>query len=316
MEPENYSKEDLRSLENNFEIDFQENLNQAEFEKITEINQYEIIFTKLGLLINKKIIDNQHSLEYIVTPTTGLNHINVTYSNSKNIEIISLKDEVKFLNEVRSTAEHTWAILLTLIRNINEAIQDVQKGNWQREPFLASELDGKTIGIIGFGRLGKMIANYSIAFNMKIIATDINENVFNYDNPHKIQNSSLNDLLVNADIISLHIPSNQNNNKFIDGNKIKLMKNKVILINTSRGEIIDERALVDALNRNKISALATDVLTNDSVWNCKVDKNNLIYAYSLSNSNVLITPHMGGYGISSIKKTRSFITNKFLNFLK
>ncbi len=316
LEPEKYSVKDLNFLKNKFELDCRENLSQSELEEITKTNKYDVIFTKLGLQLNKIIIENQNSLSYIVTPTTGLNHIDTSFCDSKNIKIISLKDEKDFLNEVRSTAEHTWAILLSLIRNINYAAFDVKNGNWQREPFLASELDGKTIGIVGFGRLGKMVVNFSMAFNMNVLANDIDESVFESNNPHNLTNSPLSDILKKSDIISLHIPSNKINNQFINENKIKLMKKGVIIINTSRGEIIDEKALVKYLINKKVSALATDVLTNDSIWEKKVDPNNLIYKYSLSNSNVLITPHMGGYGKSSIIKTRNFITNKFINSFK
>ena len=316
LEPEKYSKKDLNILRNNYELDCQENLSQAELEEITNTNKYDVIFTKLGLELNRKIIESQDTLNSIVTPTTGLNHIDNDFCKSRDVKIISLKDENFFLKEVRSTAEHTWAILLSLIRNINPATIDVKNGNWQREPFLASELDGKTIGLIGFGRLGKMVANFSKAFNMHILVNDIDKSVFQYNNLHNLTNSTLEHVLKKSDIISLHIPFNNFNHKYINQNKIKLMKRGVIIINTSRGEIIDEKALVEALVNKKISALATDVLTNDSVWEKKVDINNLIYKYSLSNTNVLITPHMGGYGKSSIKKTRNFIINKFLNSLK
>ena len=316
LEPEKYSKKDLKCLRNKFELDCKKNLTQLELEEITRTNKYDVIFTKLGLKLNKKIIESQDSLNKIVTPTTGLNHIDIDFCKLKDVKIISLKDEKDFLNQVRSTAEHTWAILLSLIRNINYAAFDVKNGNWQREPFLASELDGKTIGLVGFGRLGKMVANFSKAFNMNVLANDIDESVFKSNNPHNLTNSPIGYVLKKSDIISLHIPSNKINDKYINENKIKLMKKGVIIINTSRGEIIDEKALVKYLISKKVSALATDVLTNDSIWEKKVDPNNLIYKYSLSNSNVLITPHMGGYGKSSIIKTRNFITNKFLNSFK
>jgi len=276
-------------------------------------NEFECIFTRLGLSIDTAIIELQPNLKYIVTPTTGLNHIDLLTTEARGIEVISLKGETDFLNNVRSTAEHTWAILLSLIRNINEACTDVKLGNWRREPFIADELDGKTIGIIGLGRIGRMIASYAKAFNMEVLAFDINLDVFNeVDKKHVIQ-SSLEDVLRKSHIITLHIPYNSENDRFIDSKKINPMHDGVYIINTSRGEIIDENSLLRGLLSGKVRGAALDVLEGDSGWSVESNRGNKLLEHAKINSNLIITPHMAGYGKVSIERTRQFITEKFLD---
>ncbi|MEQ6123449.1 2-hydroxyacid dehydrogenase [Pseudotenacibaculum sp. MALMAid0570] len=311
LEPYNYSKEKLSSLrkdcflqEENFKI-------QEELQLHLKNYQYDVIFTRLGLSLDKQILSLQRELKYVVTPTTGLNHIDLNYCNDNKIKVVSLKGEIEFLTTVKSTAEHTWALLLTLIRNIPVAFQQVKNDIWERHQLMADELDGKTIGIIGYGRLGKIIARYAKAFDMSVLVNDTREIEDEVKEGEK--NVSLEVLLRNSDIICLMITYEERNINFLDYSKIQMMKDQVILINTSRGEMVNEDALIQALKSKKISGVATDVLKNDSIWNGKLPIVPEIIKYAKKNDNVIITPHMGGYGKVSIKKTRDFITDKFLN---
>ncbi|MET2984687.1 2-hydroxyacid dehydrogenase [Aureibaculum conchae] len=312
LEKDCYSQRTLQKIEEVGLVNYLNTESQVEFINHLENNKYDVIFAKLGLAINKQVIDLLPSLKCIVTPTTGLNHIDLKTAEKNNIAVISLKGEVEILKEVRSTAEHTWMLLLSLIRNLPSALEDVKQGGWQRKPFLADELDGKTIGIIGFGRLGKIIASYALPFNMKVLATDTDKMAFN-DKPVHIKEVGLKQLLIESDIVSLHIPSNETNKNFLDSDKFELMKQGTVLINTARGEVIDEKALLSSLKNNKIKAAAVDVLDDDSIWEEKSPKNHALIQYAQQNSNLIITPHMGGYGQVSIEKTRDFITDKFIN---
>ena len=313
LEISKYSKTDIEELKNNFDVIFLNTNSQAEFKNIKKQNNFFGIFTKLGLEINKEILSMQPHLKYIITPTTGLNHIDIDYAENNGITVISLKGEEEFLKTIRSTAEHTWAILLMLMRNLDLAFKDVKNGFWRREPFLAEELDDKIIGIIGMGRLGKMIVNYAEVFNMKVMAYDINPKVFKNS---KVRFTPLNLLLSKCDILSIHIPSDKKNYNFIDSEKISLLKKEAFIINTSRGEIIDEDALLQALVNKEICGAAIDVLQGDSSWGELSPKQNNLISYSKYNDNLIITPHMGGYGKTSIYRTREFITKKFFKVLK
>ena len=308
LEQSRYSNESLNKLQKKFDVTYLETNSQDELINFLRADNYFAIFTKLGLELNQDALACQSQLEYIVTPTTGSNHIDVNYANFKGVSVISLKGEDDFLKGIKSTAEHTWAILLMLIRNLDGAFEDVKNGFWRREPFLASELDGKTIGIVGYGRLGKIIAKYADVFGMKCLVNDINSKAFLNDN---MNNSDINYLLSECDILTLHIPSNAENYNFLDSEKLLKLKEDVIIVNTSRGEVIDETAFLKFLRDNKMASAAVDVLDGDSSWAEYSPKDNDLIEYAKSNKNLVITPHMGGYGKTSINRTRDFIVDKF-----
>lgn len=314
LESYNYSLEKLEVLENELKLFQKEFKTQDELINHLSETQYNVIFTRLGLNLDANTLSTQKNLLFIVTPTTGLNHIDLDYCKEKSIEVISLKGEIEFLAKVKSTAEHTWALLLALVRNIPYAFQQVKNDIWERHNLMADELDQKTIGIIGYGRLGKIIARYAEAFEMDILVNDTRDISNEVKKNEKIVN--IDELLESSDIVCLMINYEKNNIDFIDRVKLYKMKNNAILINTSRGEMVDELALIDALKNKEIALAATDVLKNDSVWNGKLEKVPEIIEYSKHNDNLIITPHMGGYGESSIRKTRDFITDKFINQLK
>ena len=312
LEPKRYEDDLLLKLEKNFSVTCFEPRSQEELNDFVNDERFECIFTRLGISINHEVISKQPNLKFIVSPTTGLNHIDLSLAKEKSIDVISLKGETKFLENVRSTAEHTWAILLSLIRNINDACIDVKLGSWRREPFIADELDGKKIGIIGYGRIGKMIARYASAFNMKVLVHDTDPNIFYDSSTDILPISSPEEIFKESEIISLHIPYSLENIDYVDSKKINLMREGAYIINTSRGELIDEEALLVALSDGKIKGAALDVLQGDSAWEESSDPKNKLVEYAKRNTNLIITPHMAGYGEVSISKTRRFITEKFL----
>ncbi len=260
-------------------------------------------------MLDENILKGQAGLLAVVTPTTGLNHIDVSYCKRNGVAVISLQGESDFLASVKSTAEHCWSLILMLARNMRGATEDVLAGNWRRDPFLAYELEGKTLGVIGYGRLGKIVTSYAKCFGMKVVAYDCDEKVFD----KSVSKVSLDELLHDSDILSLHIPSNSETNGFMDGEKFSKMKDGAIFINTSRGEVVEESGLLSYLESGKLMAAAVDVLDGDSAWGSVVPNNHPLIEYARRNENLVITPHMGGYGKESIHKTRKFITSKFLS---
>ena len=157
-----------------------------------------------------------------------------------------------------------------MVRNINYAFKQVQKNIWERKDIIANELDGKTIGIIGYGRLGKIISKYAKTFDMNVLIHDIRD-VSNEKNKwEKIV--SLTKLLADSDVICLMISYSAENINFIDYNKILKMKDGVVFINTSRGEMVNETDLIKALKIGKISSAGLDVLNDDSIWSGKLKK--------------------------------------------
>ena len=276
------------------------------------IPEIDVMAVKLGFNFNQDFFEHAKKLKYIVTSTTGTNHISLP--ENSNIKIISLKGETKFLKNITPTAEHTWALILSLIRKVPNAVESVKKFNWDRDHFIGTELKGKILGIIGLGRIGAMVAKIGAAFGMHIKFYDIND-IASEDLDLNIIEATLEEVLSSSDILSLHIPSSESNKNFLNKELLSKLKSSAYVINTSRGDVIDELFLLRMLEEKKISGVALDVLSdenlNDKSW---IKKNALIKSARLGN-NLLITPHIGGACEESMKLTEDFISEKFYNLL-
>jgi D-3-phosphoglycerate dehydrogenase / 2-oxoglutarate reductase len=313
LEYDAYPKEAIRKLDEIFHVEGFDCSNQEELYDKLARDEYDIIFARLGLMIDAKAISLQPSLKFIVTSTTGLNHIDVAAAQNADVRVVSLKGEHEFLANVKSTAEHAWGLLLSLIRSLPSAISHVLNRGWDRKPFLSDELDGKTIGIIGYGRLGKIVAGYAKAFGMNVLTFD--RKLDADTSIHNVRFVSIDELLDRADVVMLLISWSEENKNFMSVEKFAKMKAGSYFINPSRGELVDEKALLDALKSRRLKGAALDVLRDDSSWPGKYLGTEELLQYALANTNLLITPHMGGYGKDSIAKTRSFVTDKLISLV-
>lgn len=277
---------------------------------INEINLYEILIVRLSHQIDKEIINAGKKLKVICSATTGLNHIDIDHAYKKNISILSLKGEYKFLDKIHATAEHTWALIMSLKRKINEASISVTLDKWERDSFKGSELNGSTIGIVGYGRIGKKIANYAKSFGMNVLVYDKYE-VFD---SRVIQEKSLSNLLSKSDIVSIHVPLNEKTFNMFSIKQFQKMKKNSILVNTSRGEIINENDLIESLEKKYFYGAALDVIQNEVGF--KNHGNSAIVEYAKKNNRLLITPHIGGATYESMEKTEVYMANKIKDFLK
>lgn len=274
-------------------------------------DEYRALFVRLGLSVDAEAFEAAPALRWVVTPTTGRDHIDLAEASRRKIEVISLKGETEFLRSVKSTAEQTWALLLALIRKLPAAFQDVLAGNWRREPFLGDELYGKTLGIIGCGRLGSMTAGYGLAFGMKVLAYDIDPG--QADNaPDPVRFCELDELLSSSDVICLHLPLNDKTAGFMSAEMFERVRPDAFFVNTARGELVDETALLDTLQTGRLAGAAVDVISDDSKWSDSVPDDNPMVRYAREHDNLIISPHIGGYGKVSIARTRRFIAEKFV----
>lgn len=262
------------------------------------------IFIKLKYFIDDVFLSRLENIRFIATPTTGLNHINSNYCKANSIEIISLKGERTFLRDVRATAEFTWGLILSLLRNIPGAYEHSKSGHWDRDKFLGTELYGKTIGILGYGRLGRIVEKYARSFGMDILINDLKLYKKNNFVP-------VSELFRKSDIVTIHIDLRPENINFVDTHKLSLMKKSAILINTSRGEVINEHDLKYHLEKNNIAGCAIDVINNE--YNAT---ENILLELSKSNPNIIITPHIAGNTVDSRQKTDMFICKKVINKIK
>ena len=273
--------------------------------------EFDVLIVRLAHRIDREVIAAATRLKTIVTATTGLNHIDLKAAEEHNIEVLSLKGETSFLDNITATAELTWG-LLSLIRKIPQAHQHVLSGGWERDIFKGNELRNKTLGIVGYGRLGKMVAKYGEAFSMKIMAVD----PYIKSVPDWIQLVSLEQLLTQSDIVTLHVNLNEETRGFFGQKQFQYIKNNTIFINTSRGELVDEKALLEALESGKISGAGLDVLTGETSGNPEWLERHMLWNYAKNNNNVIFTPHIGGATKESMEETELFMVKKLVSFIK
>jgi D-3-phosphoglycerate dehydrogenase / 2-oxoglutarate reductase len=275
-------------------------------ELLIEVVHVEVLIVRLAHKIDEELLLKASNLKYILTPTTGLNHINTDITDKRGIKIISLKNETKFLETIPSTAEHSLGLLLSLIRKIPAANTHVLNGGWNRDQFKAQNLNSLTLGILGYGRVGQQMAKFAEMLNMPWIFYDTDENLKN--NYHSIQD--LNEFLGQIDVLSIHIPFNKGNLKYLDEECLKYLKKGCYIINTSRGEVIDEQGLADLLIKGDLRGLATDVLSYEQDEDLR--KKSPLLKLANKMDNIIITPHIAGATYQSMWLTEEFIIKKWI----
>lgn len=265
-----------------------------------------IIFVGLSLL-NKKTLLNYNKLEYIVTFTTGLNHIDLEYCKKNKIKIISLRNIKHKIQNISSTAELAIALMLNLLRKVNLANKEIFYNKiWKRENFQSSQIQSLKFGIIGLGRIGKKIRNFLKLFNAKeIIINDIKK-------IQGIKIFSKKYLLQNSDIIFL-CASDLGKGEILERKDLNQIKKACIFINISRGNLIDEKYLLKLFSLNRISGIGLDVLSNENSKNFLLNEKKLL---GLKNKNIILTPHIGGCTVDAMNMTQKKIALYLYEYLK
>jgi D-3-phosphoglycerate dehydrogenase / 2-oxoglutarate reductase len=262
------------------------------------------VFARLGHQFDRELLTRAHRLRVIATPTTGLTHIDVAAAAEAGITVLSLRGATELLEDLPATAELTWGLLLAIRRRIALASRHTAAGGWDRDEFWGSELSGKTLGIIGLGRIGRMVARYGAAFGMRVIACDIGTVV----SAAPIELVDKASLLAQSDVVSLHAHYNQGDAPILGSNEFAALKPGCLLVNTARGELIDEAALLEALRTGRVAGAGLDVLAQEP-------RVNLALVALQREHNVVITPHIGGATTESIAKTELYMARRLREFL-
>ena len=300
-EVDGFSSNALELLSNHYSVSFGHVGNEQLRQKLRTID---IFWFRLGYRINNHIIDENTRCKYLVSPVTGIDHIDEKLCINLGIKIVCLRGERFFLRTVRATAEHTVLLTLALMRNVVGAVLDVRNGLWRRDRFKGFELFRKKVGIIGYGRLGRIVGSYFHHMGCEVGFYDIR----NLKGTNQITRfTSMEECISESDIISLHIPYNNSNHHLIDRKQFKHFDDQKWLINTSRGGVIDEGELLKLLKNQKIAGAAIDVIDGEP----NIENHDLI-EYANRNNNLIITPHIGGCTIESWEKTELFIANKLI----
>lgn len=311
LDPYNFSDSAKKRISKYFVYD---EINVTNDFNLTLLEEYDVILVKFSIKFDKNVIDRCKKLKYILCPATGVDHINVDYCKSRGISIISLFNETDFLNNVHSSAEHTWALLMSSYKSVINSFDYTMKyQKWERNRFQTRDLFGKKIGIVGYGRNGRKIARYADAFGMEIFVYD-QLKIDTLDENIQIQQVTLENLFAISNIIVLSISLNDCTKNLINKEILSNIVTNCYLINTSRGEIVNEDSIINALSNGKLSYYATDVLTNE--YHDNFLQHSKIFQYCKKNKNILITPHIAGSNLDSWEKTDNFVVDKLIKIIE
>ena len=291
-----------RNLEKKGKLIYKPNINKKDLKKILEKNsQINVIFcnpNRQGYILNKEILQNS-SVKLINTASTGLNHINQNDCKKLNIKIISLTKDFKLIKKLPSTSELSFGLMINLQRNIIQSFQSVKNRKWDYTPFIGQELSSLTIGIIGLGRLGNLMANYAKAFGMRVFYYDP------FKETRKYKKTNLKRLLQIADVISIHAHVNNQTKYMINKKILRFAKKKPVIINTSRGELVNEQDIIWGLKNKIISGYGADVIEKEFIG---INKSPIIK--NINKYNIIITPHIGGMTYQGQLRAYNYAINK------
>ena len=294
-------------------------LNDMGFENVIEYNTpleklipnlklYKGLVIRSRFPIDKKFLDLATNLKFIARVGAGLENIDISYAEHKNISLIAAPEGNR-----NAVGEHALGMLLGIMNKLRMGHQNISKGLWLRELHRGYEIEGKTVGIIGYGNTGKSFAKKLTGFNdVEILCYDIKPNLGD-----KIAKQvSINELQSKAQIISLHVPETDQTIGMIDKIFISKMKHPFWLINTARGKAVVTKDLVDAIKSKKIIGAGLDVLDYESssfssIFNSDKELDSL--KFLIEAEQVILSPHVGGWTVESHQKLAKTILNKILN---
>jgi D-3-phosphoglycerate dehydrogenase / 2-oxoglutarate reductase len=305
-EPHDFSSEAVRILQTVATVELRE-CRRDELPRA--FAEYDAVWFRLAHPITDLVLGEAPRCRVLATAVTGLAHIDLEACRRLGIQVVSLKGETAFLREVRATAELTVALALALMRRIPAAADSVLAGTWNRDEFRGAELFGKTVGIVGVGRLGSLVAGYFKAFGCRIVGYDSRTD---FPEHHAQRMTTLHELLSESDIVSLHVDLNATTQNLISTRELSQMQPGSILINTSRGGVVEEAALLAALESGHLGGAALDVLADEP----DITGDNPLIQFARECERVLIVPHIGGNTRESFAKTEVFLAHKVVRALQ
>ncbi len=304
-EPKDFSPRAIRILERFAEVDLRE---CSRDDMRTALAEYDVVWFRLGHRIDRDLLNGQTRCRMIATPVTGIDHVDLWACAERGIRVVSLRGEFEFLKRVRATAELTVGLTLALLRHIPRAAESVISGQWDRDLFRGRELFDKTAGIVGMGRLGRIVSEYLRAFGMNVVGYDPRPD-FPTETARRVR--SLFELLEQSDVVSIHVKYDDTTRHLFRHQHFQRMKPGAVLVNTSRGGIVDDQALLDALESGHLGGAALDVLDGEP----RIARDHPLVTYAREHDNLLIVPHIGGNTVESFEKTESFLALRVMELV-
>jgi D-3-phosphoglycerate dehydrogenase / 2-oxoglutarate reductase len=290
-------------LEGAFRVQYVEPTESALREHLPQAVAY---YAALQVQLTRPLLESAPLLKAVTTPSTGLDHLDLAAMQERGVALLCLKDDRSLLDRITATAELAWALILACARRLPAAVEAARQGCWARDLFRGHQIAYKTLGILGCGRLGTIVAQYAQAFRLNVIACDVL--------PLRVPGVefvSFNELLERADILSIHVHLTPENRGLIGREAFARMKPGAMLINTSRGAIVDEAAMLEALLSGRLGAAGLDVIEGE--WRTDLAEHPLI-AYARTHENMIITPHVGGVTYESQAMAYSAAAQKLVDY--
>jgi D-3-phosphoglycerate dehydrogenase / 2-oxoglutarate reductase len=284
-------------------------LSDVRDEVLPELHKCEAYMASSRIRIDEEFLAAAPNLRVIGSPHTGQDHLDLPGIKKRGIKLFTITDERELLDGFTATSELTFGLLLTLVRNIHPAIEAAKAGDWATERFAGFQLYQKTFGIIGLGRLGTISARIAQGFGMRVLAYDVEHREMD-----GVEIVDMDELLAQSDVISLHFHLRPHTDGIINSNVFAKMKPGAIVLNTSRGRIINEADLLTALESGHLGGAGLDVIDGEWLTKEQLLQHPLI-RHAQNNKNLLILPHIGGSTTESIIGARIFMAKKLATYL-
>lgn len=295
MEPDRFPANALELLSRTWEI-----RHWPEIPK-KDLSEVEGIFCRLGMNLNDSFLDNFESLQWIASPTTSLTHIDLDYVAQRGIELYSARDIPDSLAKVTSTAELTVYLTLAISRNFHLIARDFDESrNWNRYDHPATQLSQRRVGVLGAGRIGSRVLRSLEGLGCDVRVYDRDESIQSISTNHS---NSVEQLVQESDVLIVCISSNSENFGFIDRRLLSMLPRGACVVNTARGEVIDEKSLAELIEKEHINGYATDVLSGEP--KAQFLRESPIIQSKNKGFNILITPHVGGAATDAMASVES-----------